>query len=322
MKPKRPTPSILLPLAVACATASYLASYTAASEYLETNDFGDVADVVADYSDRFGAPNTLLVIDIDNTLLTMQGDLGSDSWFEWQEYLLSQEPDSPDLVAKDFAGLLDAQGLLFKLGKMHPPQPNLPVLVKQIQSIGVPTLVLTSRGPAFRAATERELEAAGYDFTSTVIETEPYPSDEFLPYNPEDFAASGLSAEDIGAYRLGKPRPVSMANGVFMSAGQHKGAMLATVLNKAKQQPAAVVFVDDHGRHVHRVANALSKRGIEATVLHYKLLDDRVQRFRYSDKTELTQRWRRLDAALKDVFALPGEEPAAPHSDPVAADSH
>lgn len=318
MKPLRPNPSLLLPLAMVCLTAGL----ARASEYLETNDFADAVGVTAEYSARFGAEHTLLVVDIDNTLLTMQGDLGSDSWFEWQEYLLSQEPDSPELVAEDFAGLLDAQGLLFKLGKMRPSQSDLPALVKKIQSLGVPTLVLTSRGPAFRAATERELEAAGYDFASTVLETEPFPTDEFLPYDLENFEASGLTAEDIGAYRLGKPRPVSMNNGVFMASGQHKGAMLATVLNRAKQQPKAVVFVDDHGRHVHRVANALSKRDLEATVLHYKLLDDRVERFRYSDKTELTQRWRRLDAALKEVFALPGEESAASHGDPAAAGSH
>lgn len=310
---RRIAPQLLL-LSVAC----LVAGSAKASDYLETDDFADAIPVTIDYVERFGAEETLLVIDIDNTLLTMQGDLGSDSWFEWQEYLLEQEPDSPDLVARDFVGLLEAQGLLFKLGKMRPSQPDLPSLVKQIQALGVPTLVLTSRGPEFRAATERELEAAGYDFAATVIETDPFPADEFLPYDPADLAASGLTEQEREPYRLGEPRPVSVARGIFMSAGQHKGAMLATVLHRAKRRPQAIVFVDDHGRHVHRVADAMNRRGIEATVLHYKRLDDSVQRFRYSDKTELTKRWRRLDAALKEVFSLPAETATMPAGEPVA----
>lgn len=314
MMPPRLTPSLPLLLAMAWAVPGV----AAASDYRETNDFADAVTVARDYCERYGAAQTLLVVDIDNTLLTMQGDLGSDSWFEWQEYLLEQEPDSPDLVAKDFGGLLEAQGLLFKLGKMRPSQSNLPALVKEVQSLGVSTLVLTSRGPEFRAATERELEDAGYDFASTFLETEPFPTDEFLPYELGRLEASGLTEQEGASFGLGTPRPVSLLNGVFMSAGQHKGAMLATVLNKAKQPPQAVIFVDDHGRHVHRVADALARRSIEATVLHYKRLDDRVQRFRYSDKTELTQRWRRLDAALKEVFSLPSEEAATPAAQPVA----
>ena len=38
--------------------------------------------------------HVLLVLDIDNTLLAMNQDLGSDQWFEWQRYLLDHEPRS------------------------------------------------------------------------------------------------------------------------------------------------------------------------------------------------------------------------------------
>ena len=50
---------------------------------------------------------TLFVFDIDNTLLTTKIDLGGDAWFGWQENLLKTNPQSPDLVAPDFAGLIN-----------------------------------------------------------------------------------------------------------------------------------------------------------------------------------------------------------------------
>ncbi len=278
-----------------------------ASEYLETEDFADVVAVTEAYAEQYGPEQTLLVVDIDNTLLAMRGDLGGDSWFEWQEYLLNHEPDSPHLVASDFPGLLEIQGLLFQLGKMRPPQDNLPQLVSRCQDLGVPTLVLTSRGPDFRLATERELGSAGYEFASTCLAMDEMPRGDFYPVDPDQPEAVGLTKAELDRYKLSKPRLASLENGIYMTAGQHKGAMLLTALHHARQQPKAVVFVDDHGRHVHRVHDALTRRGIEVTVLHYKREDDNVARFRYSDKQDVTRRWRRLESTIAEVFDLPGK---------------
>ena len=71
-------------------------------------------------SNKYGAEHVLLVVDIDNTMLAMNRPLGSDQWFEWQDYLLKNEPDSPYLVADTFDGLLEVQGLLYNLGPDAP----------------------------------------------------------------------------------------------------------------------------------------------------------------------------------------------------------
>lgn len=280
-----------------------LSGLATASEYRETTDFADAAAAVEAYADQYGPECTLLVIDIDNTMLAMEEDLGSDQWFEWQEFLLEHEPDSPHLVATDFGALLKAQGVLFDRGKMRPPQPDLPEMIQQLQARGVPTLVLTSRGPDFRAATERELARNGYDFTGSVLPTSGVPRGEFLPYDPLNMSGVGLSSYEAELYRLRAPRPASFANGVFMTAGQHKGAMLLTMLHKADRKPKAVVFIDDHGRHVHRVYDAMVRRGIETTVFHYHREDDNVKRFRYCDKSEVALRWDRLQSSRQDSSA-------------------
>src|SRR6185295_18717317 len=84
-----------------------------ASELQATKDFADVAEAVNRYVDKYGAEHVLLALDIDNTVMSMDSDLGSDHWFEWQNYLLTNEPKSPHLVASTFPGLLEVQGVLY-----------------------------------------------------------------------------------------------------------------------------------------------------------------------------------------------------------------
>ena len=285
----------------ACLLSLAVAPLAVASQLVETDDFADVVRHVERVEAEFGAESVLLVIDIDNTLLAMNHPLGSDQWFEWQTYLQDHEPASPQLVAKDFPRLLHIQGMLFTLGKMRPPQANLPALVAGVQSRGIKTLVLTSRGPDFRVATQRELNRNGYDFTKSTLPVDA-PGGYFLPYKLDAIAESGLTAEEAKVFDLGKPRMVSFANGVFMTAGQHKGAMLLVMMAKCDTPIKAVVFADDHGRHVTRVYDALSRRGIDVTTVHYKREDANVDRFNYGSKEDVTKRWQRLDKTLRHVF--------------------
>ncbi|MEN1680123.1 MAG: DUF2608 domain-containing protein [Planctomycetota bacterium] len=268
----------------------------------ETSDFAVVTDAVKSAVAKHGAGKVLLVCDIDNTLLAMRGDLGSDQWFEWQEYLLENEPGSPDLVADSFPELLAAQGILFSLGTMRPPQDDLPEQIEKAQAMGVRTLVLTSRGDEYRQATERELRANGYDFASTVLPTKGFPCGVFTPYDLDAIEQSGITKEEARRFQLGKPRGVSFSGGVFMAAGQHKGAMLLSVLARCDEEFAAVIFVDDHGRHIVRVYDALAGRGVEVASIHYQREDANVDRFNYGDKQDVARKWRRLEKTLDAVF--------------------
>src|SRR4051812_20301929 len=87
-----------------------------ASELLATKDFADAAKTVEAYVAKYGAEQVLLVLDIDNTVMSMDSDLGSDHWYEWQNYLLNHEPKSPHLVAKALPDLLKVQGILYERG--------------------------------------------------------------------------------------------------------------------------------------------------------------------------------------------------------------
>jgi hypothetical protein len=289
-------PVVAFFIGVACAPA------VRASEITATDDFRDVAAAVERHARDVGPTRVLLVIDIDNTLLAMNQDLGSDQWFEWQKHLLDHQPRSRDLVGDSFAGLLEAQGLLYNLSGMRPPQPDLPTIISRLQGRGIQTLVLTSRGPEFRAATERELARNGYEFASTALPVRNLPGGSYLPYDLNDLNADGLSRRDVSAFGMTEPKPVTYESGIYMTAGQPKGAMLLAMLHHADAEIRAIVYADDHIRHVAYVFAAVAGRGGDVTALHYTREEQRVKDFQYGDKEEVGRRWRRLSRTLEEVL--------------------
>jgi hypothetical protein len=293
--------------AICCFAAILIALcvHTAASVaggLTETREFAEVGAAVVQYAHKVKPERILLVLDIDNTLLAMDNPLGSDQWFEWQRFLLDNEPKSKYLVADSFAGLLDAQGLLYNLSHMHPPQENLPGLMRRLQALGIRTLVLTSRGPEFRVATERELRCNGYDFKKSAMPVRDIPGGTYMPYDPKHPDKDGLTKEELKKYYLTEPKLISYENGIMMTAGQHKGAMLLTLLHDGRDDIDAVVYDDDNIRHVANVYAAVLARGKEITAFHYTREAPNVKKFDFGSKKDVDHRWRKLSSVLEEVL--------------------
>jgi hypothetical protein len=268
----------------------------------DTADFAEVGAAAEQYTHKFQSDHVLLVLDIDNTLLAMNNPLGSDQWFEWQKYLIENEPKSKYVVADSFNGLLDAQGLLYNISHMHPPQPNLPGLMRRAQDLGIHTLVLTSRGPEFRDATEREFARNGYDFATTALPVKEVHDGTFAPYDIDHADGAGYTPGEVAKFHLAKPKPVSYQNGILMTSGQNKGAMLLMLLHGAKDPVDAIVYDDDNIRHVANVYTALRDRGLEAAAFHYTREDANVKKFDYGSKKDVDHRWRQLTRTLEEVL--------------------
>jgi hypothetical protein len=94
---------------------------------------------------------------------------------------------------------------------------------------------------------------------------------------------------------------VSYENGLFMTAGQHKGIMLLTLLNSSPRDIKAIVYADDNVRHVGNVFSAAVDRNLEIATFHYQREDVRVQRFQYGNKCDVYCRWRKLSRSLEAV---------------------
>jgi hypothetical protein len=128
------------------------------------------------------------------------------------------------------------------------------------------------------------------------------PGGKFLPYDPGKPESDGLTPAELAAYHLHEPRPISYENGIMMTAGQHKGAMLLTLLHDAEADIDAIVYDDDNIRHVAHVYAAVLARGKKITAFHYTREAPNVKKFDYGSKKDVDRRWRKLNRTLQEVL--------------------
>ena len=195
------------------------------------------------------------MLDIDNTVMAMDNDLGSDQWFEWQKYLLENEPNSPYLVAETFRRTARSAGHALQPGA-HAPAADGPARAdrRRCRSWAFARSCSRRAGPSSAWPPSASCKRSGYDFAATALPVHDVPGGNYLAVR------SGRPGEETASpprrsttFKLGEPRPVSYANGIFMTAGQHKGVMLLTLLHDADRDIKAVVYVDDNVRHVGNV---------------------------------------------------------------------
>jgi hypothetical protein len=271
-----------------------------------TDEFALVEKKAIEMGEQYGVDKVLLVFDIDNTLLAMKQDLGSDQWFTWQSD--SKKVPADQLVAKDMSELVEITGRLISYSKMRPTQPDAPQILKNLQDRGFKTIALTARGSEIRNATERALAENGYFFNRTIGPDKGYPG-TYMPYDLKDMEdTSGMTNEEATALSLSEPRAVSFQNGIFMGNGQHKGAMLRALLEKTDYSPKAILFSDDHEKHTINVGKAYSttdkiKKNTQVFTYRYSREDPAVKKFHAGSKVKVTQQWKRLKTVLDQTFA-------------------
>ena len=269
---------------------------------IETNTYADIKQKVLEKVKKYGVKNTLLVLDIDNTTLQMAQNFGSDQWWNWQsKNCLGKEKKPSFCVTTKFSELLDIQGQIFALSNMLPTELTTVSTIKSLQDLGLKVILLTSRGPEFRNATERALKNNGLDFTKSAIGTAKGFGSTYIPYTLKNHSKYGLTKAEMKAMGNKKARPVSYMNGVFMTAGLNKGIMLKTLLKKTNSKFKAIIFADDHKKHTVRM-EAILGDDVDLTSFRYGAIDPAVKAFKQSDKSDAINAWNDFKSATKKVF--------------------
>jgi FMN phosphatase YigB (HAD superfamily) len=235
---------------------------------------------VADLAPAFEQANllpldsTLVVLDIDDTLLTATEFFGSDKWYDWQRGR-ALSPNGQALVTSDsdkVSCLFDTLGMTYEIATNKPTQENMLELVEQAQQ---DILILTARSGNYRPATMRELARSGLDFSE-----------------------KALTPENIGYHydmtHGGRTATLSYVDGVFMVQGMDKGVMLLDLLQRVNKKYQAVVFVDDKTHNINNMANALKAAGIDYYGFHYTKVD----------KTVSLEEVKHAQAAAKDLTSM------------------
>lgn len=248
----------------------------------ESADLADVTKDALRLAHQAGSENILVVFDIDNTLLAMPQGLGSDQWYEWQKELSNNDHCNPDNVGNRFA----VQGALYFASAMRPTQPDASAQVKAIQKLGIPVIALTSRGQDYRLQTFRELRRNGFDFTFSAIG----------PVGGYDQAFIPVDDGRLSRYE----------DGVFLTAGQHKGQMLYALLKKTGTlMPAAIIMADDKQTNLDAIKETFSALSVPVHNWRITSEDHNVAGF---DAQHAAQLWTEIEAPLREIQSALGPD--------------
>lgn len=248
----------------------------------ETNSFQDVESQVKALTTAGEKP--LMVIDIDNTLLTTTADIGGDIWYQWQRGKLDVKPKEEDKVNCLFE---DSIGLLYEIVPMKTIEENVPAMVRGWQDQGLTVMALTSRSPNYRAATEREMYRNQYDMKITPLKEK--------------------GSDSIPVYAEKTKRPLSYINGIMMTTGMNKGTMLEYILDKTDQSFSKIVFIDDSKKNVDNMEKAYKDdKSVDMTIFHYtKVEHDRIEKngsvLTQAQADKMASDWIELNKALDSV---------------------
>ena len=226
----------------------------------------------------YGSEHVLVIFDLDNTLLAMEENLGSDQWYEWQTKKL--EKNDPRRVPEIFS----TQNTLFYLGNMRPTQPDTVDIVIKLQKKGFPMIVVTSRDANARFSAFRELRRNNLFFRDSAFGPKGGYQQKFYPDGEDEI------------------RPVFFQDGVLFVAGQDKGEVLMNLFEKTGWgPPKAVVFVDDKKENINAVINAFVSAKVEVQVFEYNGELERVKNF---DGDEATKKWCGIEKKLLHIQAV------------------
>jgi hypothetical protein len=235
----------------------------------ETDDLADAFEAAEDARAATPQGRILLVLDIDNTLLTMPQYLGGDRWFNHHAAMVAAGSD-PDF--RDMGELMAAQTMLFGIGSMQATEPAIPALLAEAARRKIDLFLLSARGPDLYDVTRRELDRSGLRIEA------PYACSFFLCtedglYRDDEIRAALVA---IGEVPSGTPyRDILIRDGVMLVAGQDKGVMLKLLMGAiGGRRYAHVVVADDGQKNID--ALAASGNPVPITLFHYRRIDPSV----------------------------------------------
>jgi phosphoserine phosphatase len=211
-----------------------------------------LADFI-DHADK----DTLLIFDIDSTVVEPVQMLGGDAWF-WNSLQkeLKEGKNKEDALNTVIKPWLEAQ----KVTDVHPVEPNTASVIKRAQESGIKVMALTSRPHQLAETTLKQLHSVSVDFT----------------LNPPLKKDMNLGA-DFGRYISGIIFAANLNGDNFVA--HNKGAVLVKFLNKLKYNPKKIMFIDDRKKNINNVDEALNSRNIPNLCIRYGAADAQYKTF-------------------------------------------
>lgn len=201
---------------------------------------------------------TLVILDIDNTILTPNQMVGSDAWFDHLFATLKEQGKLTEGQAEAAASAI--WGEVQARTAVRPVEAITPDLIAKLQAQGTIVMALTARPLTLTRTTLIQLKGVGIN----------------LMMNPVSKALV-----DVRVSLPTRPKPVLARynSGVLFANGADKGKLLVAFLKQQKLKPSSIIFVDDKQYNADNVERALVAAHINHAVYRYSAADAIVKTF-------------------------------------------
>jgi len=256
-----------------------------------TKDFQNIIALVSQLHHYEKPSETLVVFDIDNTLLRLPNDFGSEQWFLWQSDLLKRNVHTLPLVTDSVEYLLQAQSWIYYQNPMFVVDGREKQWIEYLHRMGSAVIALTSRSLNVKEATLRELYRNQISLSSARslgLQVEPK---VYFPYQLDRLAESGLTPQDVNDFKLGPANYVSFDLGAFITQGQNKGVMLKTLLHRMSRRFKSIIFIDDRLAHIESMKKMASSISEKVYSIHFNYSENWTQPFLSGDKSKVEKQW-------------------------------
>ncbi len=214
--------------------------------------FADIVEIAHFHEiEKHLTPETLLVLDIDDTLIVPEQMLGCDEWFQHRIKQHKQKnisaADALDLALVEWEAIRHVT-------RMELCEPETHRLIHKLQAKKLPIMGLTTQRLTLAACTAKHLRGHEIDLAKTA----PSGDDHY-------FCAHG--------------KGILYRDGILFTAGTPKGEALFRLCDAMGHKPTHIVFVNDKASHLKEVEETATKRSVKFVGLRYAHSDARKAAF-------------------------------------------
>ncbi|MDP1880688.1 MAG: DUF2608 domain-containing protein [Parachlamydiaceae bacterium] len=213
-------------------------------EIIETKNFKEILNYIQH-------PETLIILDIDDTLLIPVQTLGTDVWFLSRlDHHLKINNDRQFALDKALAEWEAVRHLT----SVKIVEEGTEEIVREMQKNNIVVMGLSTQGLALATRTVIQLKSLSIDLTITA----PASQDHYF-----------INGEQGVLYR----------HGILFTCGTPKGPALLTLLDMIGFCPKNIVFINDKIAHLQDLEKSAESKNINFIGLRYSYSDERVLNF-------------------------------------------
>jgi hypothetical protein len=234
---------------------------------------------------KYAAPDALILLDIDDTLLIPAQTLGTDVWFL---YRIQQNESKGFSKTEAFEKALGEWEAVRHLTQVQIVEEGTEKIIQELQAKPITVMGLTTQGLALATCTARQLGKLDIDLSKTA------------PSSEDHYFINGHGV----LYR----------KGILFTSGTPKGKALFTLLDLIGYAPKRIVFINDKAKHLKDVEEEAELREVEFIGLRYSYSDQRINNFR-PEIADIQWAFSSFDSLLSDqeaeeLLKLPLEQPS------------